>query len=74
MSRRPEDQSLHHLSATIPKWITEVQDSLMNDSTTLILASQLFLDPSIGPTHCTNLDGLLCYKGRLYIGSNKDYK
>lgn len=52
--------------------VTEVQGSLIDDSTTQALTLQLLLDPAVGPTHNTYLDALLHYKEKLYICSKKE--
>lgn len=53
-------ESLHQISNSIPKWITEVHDSLNDDSTTYALVSQLLLDPLTTLAHNTYHQGLLC--------------
>lgn len=78
MSHIPEDQSLFQSlfqnSTAIPKWIAEVQDNLTGDSAAQALVLQLLLAPSTSTDHYTYRDGFLRYKGRLYIGSYKDFR
>lgn len=73
LSRILEGCLLYQLFEALPKWITDVQYSLIDDSISQELFSRLLLDPSATPPHYTYTNGLLRYKGQFYIGLFKDY-
>jgi hypothetical protein len=71
--RRPQIESINALSSAVPLWIHDVQPSYVDDVKWRELEKQLHIKPDSVP-HFTLTNGLIRYKGRLYIGSKTDLR
>lgn len=65
---------LLQISGVVHKWMKKLQDSLDNDSIAQELVSKLLFNPSEALANYTYDSGLLRYKARVYVGSNKNYQ
>jgi hypothetical protein len=68
LSRRPLTESVSALSTAIPLWVNDVQLSYVGDPKCKELEEQLHIKPDSAPNF-TLTNGLIRYKGRLYVGS-----
>lgn len=59
------------VSTASPAWVQAIRDSYQHDSVAQGLLTKLAVDPSAVPS-CTLQDGLLRYKGRLWVGNAPD--
>jgi hypothetical protein len=59
----------HQTTLIIPKWISEVQDSYVNDTDCTKLLQELSIDEASN-NHFTLQSGILRSKGKIYIGSS----
>jgi hypothetical protein len=73
LSRRPQTESINALSTTVPLWVYDVHSSYIDDAKCRELEEQLHIKPDNVPNF-TLVNGLLGYKGRLYIGSKTDLR
>jgi hypothetical protein len=73
LSRRPATEFVRAISTTVPLWVNDVQASYVDDPKFKELEQQLHVKPD-SVTHYTLTNGLIRYKGRLYIGSYSDLK
>lgn len=60
---------LQAISVVVPKWLSEVQSSYLNDAEAQDLLAKLSIDPLAVP-HFTLKDGLLRYKTRIWLGAD----
>lgn len=65
----PEILQLSALSVCVPSWLDEVRDSYASHPHTSSLLSQVLLQPESAP-HFSVTDGVLRYKGRIWLGHN----
>jgi hypothetical protein len=61
------------LPSTIPLWINEVLDSYIEDKKCKELEEQLRISPTAIPNF-TLVNGILQYKGKIFIGSTTDVR
>eukprot|EP00267_Zea_mays_P041848 XP_020393779.1 uncharacterized protein LOC103628713 [Zea mays] len=61
------------ISVSVPQWLLDVQASYTLDSDAQSLLAKLSLDPNAVP-HYTLQNGLLKYKGRIWVGSDDQLK
>jgi hypothetical protein len=73
LSRRHATESVRVISTAVPLWVNDVQASYVDDPKCKELEQQLHVK-SDGVTHYTLTNGLIRYKGRLYIGSSSNLK
>jgi hypothetical protein len=73
LSRRPQLDSISALLIAIPLWVNDVQASYTDDSKCKELEEQLHIKPD-STLNFSMTNGLIIYKGRLYIGSNTDLR
>ena len=76
LSRRavPEQQQLLALTTVQPVWMQELQDSYFGDQHCQDLLSQLVLDPAPQGSDFRFNQGILRYKGRLYVGNSQEIR
>jgi hypothetical protein len=73
LSRRPQEESVSALSIAIPLWIHDVQASYVADPKCKEIEEHLHIKPDSMPNF-TMTNGIIRYKGRLYIGSNTELR
>jgi hypothetical protein len=73
LSRRPQEESVSALSTAIPLWIHDVQASYVADPKCKEIEEHLHIKPNSMPNF-TMTNGIIRYKGRLYIGSNTELR
>jgi hypothetical protein len=61
------------ISVVVPQWLLDVQASYTLDSDAQSLLAKLSLDPNVVPNY-TLQNGLLKYKGRIWVGSDDQLK
>jgi hypothetical protein len=71
LSRVTHSSEILAMSTVIPKWIEQVTTSYEQDNHCSELISKLTIDPQV-VQHFTFSNGLLRYKGKLFIGGNGD--
>jgi hypothetical protein len=54
-----------------PKWLQEISDSYTSDPVTAALVQQYSITPPEPASNHSFNHGILCYQGRIMIGSNK---
>lgn len=69
LSRVHEDEELQALSYCIPKWTESLMDGYKDDPLATKMLTELAVQPIPGGKF-TLQDGLLRYKGRVYVGTN----
>jgi transposase InsO family protein len=71
LSRRPHpDQGLHAISVSTPQWLSDIAESYMQTPQDKQLLTELSVNtPS---RHYQLTDGLIKYKGRIWLGHNVD--
>lgn len=71
LSRCPQTDPMQicALSVVVPLWLNEVQEGYKTDPATEQLLTQVLLSPDRYP-HYTLQQGVLRYKGRIWVGSN----
>lgn len=72
LSRRI-DPECHAVLVVVPQWLLDVQSSYSQDTAAQSLLSKLAIAPSVVP-HFTLVDGLLKYKGRIWVGADDQLK
>jgi hypothetical protein len=72
LSRRV-DAECQAVSAVVPQWLTHVQTSYDKDPEALSLIAKLSLDPTAAP-HFILKEGILRYKGRIWLGDDPELK
>jgi hypothetical protein len=73
LSRQPLIESVSAMSTSIPLWVNDVQLSYVGDPKCKELEEQLHIKPDNVPNF-TLTNGLIRYKGRLYIGSTTELR
>jgi len=73
LSRRPHvpEQVLFVVSSCVPSWTSAIIQGYDRDDATQVLLSKLAVDPSAVP-HFSLQEGIIRYKKRIWLGSNKD--
>jgi hypothetical protein len=59
--------------AMVPQWLDDIQSGYMNDPKSRDLLSKLYIDPS-ALNHFALQDGLIRYKGRMWLGPDVHLK
>jgi hypothetical protein len=73
LSRRPQEEFVRALSTAVPLWINDVQASYVADPKCKEIEDHLHIKPDSMPNF-TMTNGIIRYKGRLYIGSNTELR
>ncbi len=73
LRRGLEEVSVKAISTAVPSWANEVSESYEGDLKVQQLITALTLQPTVHPNYSYK-QGMLRYKGRLYIGSKGDLK
>jgi hypothetical protein len=68
LSRKPNTESMRAISTVLPLWVNDVQTSYTGDSKCKELEEQLHIQADNVP-HFSMTNGMIRYKGKLYIGS-----
>lgn len=68
--KESEEGAIQAISGTIPEWITEIVKSYETNEHCRKLTASLTLQPT-DQNHYTYKQGLIRYKGRLYIGGDR---
>jgi hypothetical protein len=68
LSRKPNTESMRAISTVLPLWVNDVQTSYTGDSKCKELEEQLHIQADSVP-HFSMTNGMIRYKGKLYIGS-----
>lgn len=70
LSRRGCQQELSAMSNAVPSWLLDIKSSYDKDDKATTLLSKLVVDSAAEPSY-TLQQGLLRYKGRIWVGSDK---
>lgn len=73
LSRVTHSSEILAISTVIPKWVEQVTRIYEQDKTCSEFISNLIVDPQAIP-HFSCSNGVLRYKGRLFIGANGDLR
>jgi ribonuclease HI len=73
LSRATHSTEVMAISAAIPKWMEQVTSSYEQDNTCSDLITKLSIDPEVVP-YFSLTNGLLRYKGKLFIGGHGDLR
>jgi hypothetical protein len=73
LSRATHSTEVMAISAAIPKWMEQVTSSYEQDNTCSDLITKLRIDPEAVP-YFSLTNGLLRYKGKLFIGGHGDLR
>ncbi len=74
LSRRGiEEGNLHALSTAVPMWANDISGSYTGDTKVQQIITTLLLNPTL-PSKYSYQQGIVRYKGRIYIGSVGDLK
>jgi hypothetical protein len=71
LSRRPNEETCAAMSAVTPRWMEIVVEGYMKDEHTVKLLSELSITGSNSKGY-TVTDGIIRYKGRVWLGSHKE--
>jgi hypothetical protein len=73
LSRKPNIESMRAISTAVPLWVNDVQASYIGDSKCKELEEQLHIQAN-SVAHLSMTNGLIRYKGKLYIGGTTDLR
>jgi hypothetical protein len=73
LSRKPNTESMRAISTVVPLWVNDVQTSYTGDSKCKELEEQLHIQAD-SVTHFSMTNGMIRYKGKLYIGGTADLR
>lgn len=73
LSRAPNLLTCNPITVVVPKWITEVIATYINDEKCQALLAELTIDATSHPDY-TLKNGIIRYKGRIVVGQDTEMK
>lgn len=73
LSRKDEDGEIQHATVLQPAWVQEVMKSYDNDTEAKDIIAECTMSP-FNVSYYSYTDGILKYKGKIYIGNNADFR